>query len=220
MELFFQYLLAFSVGLISGLLVSIPVGPINITIINEGASRGFRWAVMISFGSVVMELIYCIIGFAGFSELFDSRWVRACMELIGFLLMLFIGLKYLLLHEIPTATKTEEDVERRFHPHTAFMTGFVRTLGNPGVLLGWIAISAAFIAHEWVKPTWDSKFVCITGVGVGASAWFLFMSYVASLGKNRLSKKTLLRLSQMSGGLLLIMAAIIASRIIRLLANR
>jgi threonine/homoserine/homoserine lactone efflux protein len=220
MELLYKYILAWSVGVISGLLVSIPVGPINITIINEGAKRGFRWAVMISLGSVTMELIYCTIGFAGFSELFDSRWIRACMELIGFLLMLFLGIKYSLLHSIPTATKTEEDVERRFHPHTAFMTGFIRTLGNPGVLLGWIAISAAFIAHEWVQPTWDSKLICITGVGVGGLAWFLFMSYVASLGKSRLSTNTLLRLSQISGGLLLVMAAIIASRIIRLLAHR
>lgn len=29
-------------GFISGLLLSVPVGPINLTLINEGARRGFR----------------------------------------------------------------------------------------------------------------------------------------------------------------------------------
>jgi threonine/homoserine/homoserine lactone efflux protein len=30
-------------GLVAGFLVSIPVGPINLTIVNEGARRGFKW---------------------------------------------------------------------------------------------------------------------------------------------------------------------------------
>ena len=31
-------------GLTFGLLLSIPIGPINLTILNEGAQRGFKWA--------------------------------------------------------------------------------------------------------------------------------------------------------------------------------
>ena len=45
-----------------------------------------------------MEVIYCAIAFAGFSHLFDSRVVKATMELVSFLLMLFLGVKYLLAH--------------------------------------------------------------------------------------------------------------------------
>ena len=36
--------LATLTGFISGLLLSIPVGPVNLTIMNEGARRGFKWA--------------------------------------------------------------------------------------------------------------------------------------------------------------------------------
>src|SRR5205085_2544255 len=99
------------------------------------ARRGFRWALLIGLGSVAMEVIYCLIGFAGFSGLFDSRWLRAIMELASFLLMLLLGLKYLLMHSLPATTKTQEHFEPRLHPHTAFMTGFVRVLCNPNVLL-------------------------------------------------------------------------------------
>ena len=41
---FFSYLVAAFWGFASGFLVSIPVGPINISIVNEGARRGFGWA--------------------------------------------------------------------------------------------------------------------------------------------------------------------------------
>ena len=56
---------------------SIPVGPINLTILNEGAQRGFTWAMLIGLGASAMEVIYCAIAFTGFSSLFrPSAWSR------------------------------------------------------------------------------------------------------------------------------------------------
>src|SRR5580765_2896601 len=74
-------LLAWLVGSVSGFVVSIPVGPINITIVNEGARRGFGWAFWIGMGAVVMEVISCAVAFAGFSGLFASELIHAVMEL-------------------------------------------------------------------------------------------------------------------------------------------
>ena len=50
-----------------------PVGPVNLTIINEGARRGFKWAVLIGLGAATMDVIYCTIAFTGFSSFFGSR---------------------------------------------------------------------------------------------------------------------------------------------------
>ncbi len=217
---FYAVAVSWTVGVISGLMVSIPVGPINITILNEGAQRGFKWALLIGLGSVAMEVIYCFMGFTGFSELFDSRPLRASMELASFLLMFLLGLKYLFLRSLPSTNKAQVQVEQRLKPHTAFMIGFVRVLANPGVLLGWIAISASFISHEWVATTWSSKMICISGVGVGALVWFVLLSYIVSRGKGRFSGQTLVRMSQLSGATLLIMALVIGIRIVKLLAHR
>ena len=86
-----DYLIPAFTGFVSGFLVSIPVGPINISIVNEGARRGFGWAFLIGLGATIMEVIYCAIAFAGFTHLFDSRVVKATMELVSFLLMMFLG---------------------------------------------------------------------------------------------------------------------------------
>ena len=206
-------------GALSGFLVSIPVGPINMAIVNEGARRGFWWGFWIGLGAVVMEVVYCALAFAGFTGLFASELVRAVMELTSFLLMLFLGVKYLLAQSVPATTKTVEMVEHRLHPHTAFMIGFVRVLGNPGVLLFWITISATFISHDWMDDTWPSKFACIFGVGVGALGWFVLLSFVVSLGHGKFSSRTLARMSQVSGACLLIAALFIGGKLVLLLAH-
>ena len=216
----YSILFAAFLGVISGFLASIPVGPINVSIINEGAQRGFRWAMLIGLGAILMETIYCALAFAGFSGLFASPFLRASIELLSFLATLFFGIKYLLVRDLPSTTPSVERVEHRLHPHTAFMIGFVRVLGNPGVLLFWITLSATFTSHEWIDDTWVSKGACVLGMTTGASAWFIFLSFVVSLGRGKFSAKTLVRMSHASGASLLIGAVIIGVRLVRLLAHR
>ena len=169
-------------GLISGFVVSIPVGPINITIINEGARRGFFWAFMISLGAMAMDLIYCGIAFAGFSGLFASKLMKATMELLSFVFLIYLGVKYLLTSSLPETTPTVEAVEHKLHPHTAFWIGFVRVLGNPAVLLFWVTVSATFISHDWINDTVWSKAVCVLGTFVGGLLWFILLSFLVAKG--------------------------------------
>src|SRR3974377_1181352 len=125
-------------GFISGVLLSIPVGPINLTILNEGARRGFKWAVLIGLGATAMEVIYCFIAFTGFASFFTRGYIKAAMELFSFVFMLFIGIKFMLAKSVQArpvplgarADRIEARLEERLHPHSAFMTGLVRVMGN------------------------------------------------------------------------------------------
>lgn len=202
-------------GLTFGLLLSIPVGPVNLTIMNEGARRGLKWALLIGFGASAMEVIYCAIAFTGFSSFFGNRIVKASMEVFSFGFMLFLGIKFLMaktvaapLHISSAADKIEERIGGKIHPRSAFMTGFVRTMGNPGVLLFWIILAANFMSRDWVQPTWESKIACITGVAMGTGLWFTGLSWAVSLGHGKFSEKTLLRMEHFSGISLLIFALI------------
>jgi threonine/homoserine/homoserine lactone efflux protein len=219
-------LVAALTGFISGLLLSIPVGPVNLTIINEGARRGFRWAALIGLGASVMEVIYCAIAFTGFSSLFESRLIKAGMELFTFVFMLFIGIKFLLaksvaapMHLSNAADKLKEQIEEKLHPHSAFMTGVVRVMGNVGVLLFWIVLATNFMSRDWVEPNYPSKFACVGGVALGTSVWFFGLSWAVSLGHRKFSEKTLLRMEQFSGVGLLVLALIHGGRIIWQLAK-
>lgn len=211
-------LTAFLTGVVSGFIASFIPGPIVVAIINEAARRGFKWALLIGLGSALMEVIYCSVAFAGFSAMFSTRLAKATLEVVSFLLMLWLGLKYLRAKTIEEHNPSADRVEQKLHPHSAFMIGFVQVLGNPGVLLMWIALSASFLAHDWVEDNLHEKLACITGVAAGAVAWFLALSYFASFGHRKLSDRTLIWMEHLSGVLLLLVALVLGLRIILLLS--
>jgi threonine/homoserine/homoserine lactone efflux protein len=215
-------------GVVSGLLLSIPVGPINLTILNEGTRRGFKWAALIGLGATVMEVIYCFIAFTGFASFFTQGYVKAAMELFSFVFMLFLGVKFMLSKSVQVrsvnlgaaAVRIEAQLAERLHPRSAFMTGLVRVMGNVGVLVFWIILAANFISREWVTPDWPGKLTCVAGVAVGTGGWFTGLSWVVSLGHGKLSEKTLLRMEHGSGVGLLILALIHGGTIIWQMHNK
>jgi threonine/homoserine/homoserine lactone efflux protein len=198
--------LAAITGLISGLLLSMPIGPVNLTIINEGARCGFTQGMLVGLGASVMELIYCTIAFTGFSSFFGDHMVKASMEVFSFTFLLFIGMKFLTAKTVAAPTqlgaaagKIEARVGEKFNPHSAFMTGFVRVLGNLGVLLFWIVLAANFMSHDWVADALAAKTACIVGVALGTNLWFCALSYGVSRGHGRFSEGTLVRMQHISG---------------------
>jgi threonine/homoserine/homoserine lactone efflux protein len=221
MDFLHPLLIAGLTGFFSGLLLSIPVGPINLTILNEGARRGFKWAALIGLGATTMEVIYCFVAFTGFASFFTRGAVKAAMELFSFVFMLFLGIKFLLarsvqepIHLGAAADRFQTRLGERMHPHSAFMTGFVRVMGNVGVLVFWIILAANFISREWVTPDWPGKLACVAGVAVGTGAWFIGLSWAVSLGQGKFSEKSLLRMERFSGVGLLVLALVHGATII------
>jgi threonine/homoserine/homoserine lactone efflux protein len=151
-------------------------------------------------------VIYCTIAFTGFSSFFGNKYIKAAMEVFSFAFMLFLGIKFLMaktvsapIHISRAADKLEDRIEEKFHPHSAFFTGLVRVMANPGVLLFWIFLAVYFLSRDWVQDTWQSKLACIGGVAVGTGLWFLGLSWAMSLGHGKFSEKTLLRMEHFSG---------------------
>ncbi len=208
-------LIAALTGFFAGFLLCIPVGPVNITILNEGARRGFRWAALIGIGATVMEVLYCAIAFTGFASFFQKGIVKALMEVFSVAFMLFLGVRFLVARPGPVMEKLEhgmerlehrieERIEEKLHPHSAFMIGFVRTLANPGVLLGWIILGAIFVARGWVRPDLEGKLYCLLGVTISVALWFTGLSWAISFGHKKFTEKTLLKMERVSGvGLIL-----------------
>jgi len=206
-------LLAGLTGFISGLLLSIPIGPVNLTILNEGAQRGFKWAVLIGFGATTMEVIYCFIAFTGFASFFQEPHIKVGMELFTFAFLIFLGIKFLMARSVEASVRLggathriEERLEQRLDPHSAFMTGLVRVMGNLGVLVFWIFLATYFINRGWVAPDWPGKLACVAGVALGTNLWFWALSYGASVRHGKISDKTLLRMEHVSGIVLLVLA--------------
>ena len=192
-------------GFGSGFVISIPVGPVNLGIVNEGAQRGFKHAALIGMGASLMEFCYSSLAFTGFSSFFQEGYVKAIMEVFSFAFLMFLGMKFLLASSVPTPGRMEKHFQGKFKPRSPFMSGLVMVMGNPGVLLFWIILSVNFLSRGWVEPNLASKGACVVGVAFGTNAWFTGLAFAASLGHKKFSEKTLLRMERGSGISLLVL---------------
>ena len=188
-------------------------GPVNLTILNEGARRGFQWGFFIGLGAATMDVVYCSLSFTGISQLIDHGIAQTMMRVMGFVFLLFLGSKFLSTNTLEHPTrinvaieKLEERLEQKVHPRSAYAIGLVRVAGNLGVLGAWVALSATlmstkafFSTQEWVDDTISAKVACVTGVLLGTLLWFLFWGFLVSRGQGRISAKSLLRLQHGSG---------------------
>ena len=213
------YLIAIISGAITGFICAVPVGPINVAIMEEGIQSGRKQAFIIAIGALLMEMIYCIIAFSGFATLFSDKIILATVELISFLAVTFFGIKYLMINAVTVQGKRAKVVENRLSPHTAFWTGFVRVLVNPNVLLFWIMISAVLISNQTIQAEWKSRMACVIGASIGIGSWFTLLVIGSARAKNRFSDKTLVKFSQISGVLLLLLSIVIAVRLIGTVAQ-
>jgi threonine/homoserine/homoserine lactone efflux protein len=193
------WLLAALTGFLSGFVLSVPVGPVNLTIINEGARRGLLWALMIGFGATAMEVIYCALAFTGFASFFQGKLIKAAMELTSFVFMLYLGVRFLNARSINSVAPGEKKIKERLPSPSPFATGFVRVMGNPGVFLFWIVLAANFRSRDWVGATMADVAWCVAGVGVGTNAWFSGLSYAVSRRHQEFTERTLLRMEHASG---------------------
>ena len=213
------YLISIISGAITGFICAVPVGPINVAIMEEGIQNGRKQAFIIAIGALLMEMIYCIIAFSGFATLFSDKIILATVELISFLAVTFFGIKYLMIDAVTVQGKRAKVVENRLSPHTAFWTGFVRVLVNPNVLLFWIMISAVLISNQTIQAEWKSRMACVIGAAIGIGSWFTLLVIGSARAKNRFSDKTLVKFSQISGVLLMLLSIVIAVRLIGTVAQ-
>jgi threonine/homoserine/homoserine lactone efflux protein len=208
-------LLAGLTGFAAGVVLSVPVGPVNLTILNQGTRRGFKWAALIGLGATCMEVIYCFIAFTSFASFFTQGNIKIAMQLFSVGFMLFLGMRFLLAKSVSrpmqlgaAVRRIEQEMGERLHPHSAFMMGLVQVMCNLGVLVFWIILAANFISRGLVTPDWPGKLTCVGGVGLGTGLWFFILSWGVSLGYGKISEKTLLKVERVSGVVLLIVALV------------
>ncbi|MEI9864222.1 MAG: LysE family transporter [Limisphaerales bacterium] len=214
-------LLAAVAGFVTALIFSsIPFGPVNLTIINEGAQRGFKWAMLIGLGAATMEVIYSAIAFTGFSSFFDKHLIATLMKVLTFIFLLVLGIKFLMAKKVAATTqlgskaeRLEGRIEEKLRPHSAFAIGLVRVMGNIGVLATWLVIAAYLMSHEaffsdqyWVADTFAAKTACVTGVTLGTLTWFFGLSFGISRTHGQISEKALLKMQHFSGICLIVLA--------------
>ncbi|HEY4135958.1 MAG TPA: LysE family transporter [Alphaproteobacteria bacterium] len=181
-------------GLLVGVIIAAPVGPVAVMCIHRAIAQGKLAGYVSGFGAACADAIYGAIaafsvGFLMGPLLNHNAWVRFA----GGTLLCLIGLRAMLTRRTPPpATR---DREKLF---SDFASAFVVTLTNPTTVISFAAIFAAInIPHIADHPRLGA--VLTFGVLLGATLWWFLLTTVAALFHGRVTERGMLWITRVSG---------------------
>jgi threonine/homoserine/homoserine lactone efflux protein len=209
----FRALLA---GYVCGFVVSVPVGPVNLTVINQALRRGFLTAFAAGVGAICAESIYAALMLAGHSTLLGNPRLMTGMRIGALVVITAIGIRSLLFKEEREEAHDQEKIKivvERWHHPRSFLLGFLLTISNLMLVLLWATLATVLFAHEWVGPARVERAICVTGVFAGGVTWFFLLAFFVSRAHRRVKPQTLTVLVRACGVVFLLFAALLAYKL-------
>jgi putative LysE/RhtB family amino acid efflux pump len=172
--------LVFGKGLVLGVAIAAPLGPIGALCINRTLERDFWAGVAGGLGTALADGAYAALAAAGFTALGTMLGViEIPLQLLGGLFLLYLGVSGLKQREGVTAASVAANGLLATTAAT-----FLLTIANPATILSFAAIFAGLgLAAGQGGLT---GFTLVAGVFFGSLAWWFFLSGMVTLLRSRL----------------------------------
>jgi threonine/homoserine/homoserine lactone efflux protein len=185
-------------GLIIGLSIAAPVGPIGVLCIRRTLSSGRIVGFLSGLGAATADAFYGSI--AAFGLTFISNFLlqqQIWLRLVGGAFLCYLGIKTFLSQPSNTISQANQNSLLGVYGST-----FILTLTNPLTILSFAAIFAGFgLANAGGGYT--TAVLTVLGVFLGSSCWWLILSVVTSLLRNKVSPTGLRWVNRISGLIIL-----------------
>lgn len=192
-------------GILIGLCISVPVGPIGMLVIQRTLNRGRKYGVVTGLGASMSDLFYTIITLFFLS--FVINFIEAhrfVIELIGSLVVICFG--YFIYKNNPSVQpKPNETVQHNVYRD--FISSFVLTFSNPLILFILIALFAriGFIDSE---TSFFQTIIGIISILIGATIWWLTLTFIVSHFRSKIGMHQLKAINRITGGLIALIGCI------------
>lgn len=181
-------------GIILGVSIAAPVGPIGILCIRRTLQFGRFSGLFSGLGAAAADVIYAII--AAFGLTFISNFLVAgqfWLRLIGGIFLLYLGWKTFF---AKVSNKTKEI------SHTTLLNDFVSTffltITNPMTILSFLAVFAG-LGLSSIRGSYLESSALVVGVFLGSAAWWLILSEGVTLFRKKVSDKVMRWINRMAG---------------------
>lgn len=169
-------------GIVTGLAVSIPLGPLGILCIQRTVNKDWKSGIFSGIGVAAADTTYASI--AGFSLSIIVDFIRTYelyFKMVGLFVLILLGIY--IFRSNPT--KQIQQFKRRGSSHLQdFLTTFLVTLSNPLSVFVFIAIFTSYsIALQFSHPL--EALLTIGGIFVGSTMWWVFITGLANLFRHK-----------------------------------
>ena len=177
----------FPKGVLLGVSIAAPVGPIGLLTIRRTISGGFRLGFATGLGAATADTIYGLIAAFGLTAVMTVLTDNVtAIRLIGGVMLLTIGLRGLWSALRPRSTDVEAQVASVHSTWGSYVQTVGLTLTNPLTILAFIGMFAGIGVSEGGANV-ASAVILVTGVAMGSAAWWLLLAGVISRIRHKLS---------------------------------
>ncbi|MEO8593843.1 MAG: LysE family transporter [Candidatus Solibacter sp.] len=182
-----------SKGLMAGLAIAVPVGPVNVMCASRTLTRGRLAGLMSGFGAATADALYGAV--AAFSITFviqflqrEEFWIRV----FGGLLLMAIGVMYF---RRPGQSAIGREESR--DPHSDFASSLLLTLTNPTTVLSFLAVLAGLGMAE--HRQWWLTFLIVAGIFCGSMLWWVILVMLVNRFRDRFDQRAMTWMNRVAG---------------------
>lgn len=193
-------------GIIIGIIVSAPMGPIGILCVQRTLNKGRNHGLVTGLGAMISDLIYAALTLIGMDFVNDLlKTNEQLLQCIGSIVIVLFGV----------ATFSTNPLKILKRNHTAskmdygqdFITAFLLTLSNVAIVFLYISLFARF-HYNPIDTSWFAFSVGLLSIGAGALGWWFFITTYVSKLKRYFNRRLLMFFNRIMGSLLILLGII------------
>src|ERR1035437_757858 len=193
-------------GIILGLTVSMPLGPIGIILINRTIKRGMFSGFFSGLGLASADTLLALLSGIGYAVIISFiNEERFIISIIAGLIIIGVGLKVFLSNPVKDIRNREKNDKSLWRDYYSV---FVLSISNPYTIFIYVAFFSSVQINGNVRPELVPIFL-VPGVLIGTIAWWFFLSYFVSRFKKKIRLRLIVRLTKIAGIIILIIGIIV-----------
>lgn len=185
-------------GLVIGLSIAVPVGPIGILCIRRTLTRGRMVGFLSGLGAATADAFYGAV--AGFGLTFLSNFLlgqQVWLRLIGGAILCYLGIRTFVSKPAEQGVSLEEN-----SLWSAYLSTFFITLTNPMTILFFVAVFAGLGVGN-AGDHYASAGILVLGVFIGSAMWWLILCGFTGILQSLFNFTRLQWLNRISGLIIL-----------------
>jgi threonine/homoserine/homoserine lactone efflux protein len=202
-------MMALMIGLIIGFLMCIPVGPINVWVINTLIKHNFRSAFSIALGGSTMDFIYFMVILSGLSLFHFSPTTILTLKVVGVLFLFAFGMKELLVKK-QNFTLSESEEKKTPKATGFFFLGVLIYSSNPTLIATMSGLAAVIKSWKLFSYTFFNYFSLSLGLALGSAAWFYLLLKIVNKYQNKIPERFFINFSRACGALIVLFSLYMA----------
>lgn len=192
-------------GLVIGVVIAAPVGPVNLICIQRTLSEGKHKGIISGLGATFADTFYGVVAGFGFSMVSGFLMEQMTwLQYIGSAVLFFLGYRMLTREVIKARIPRKYSKRSLFE---AFSSTFAITLTNPLTIFAFLGIYAAMgLKHTVGEPMLGS--ILVVGVFFGSLLWWTMISHLVHKVRDRFNNQFIMRVNKISGIVIVIFGVI------------